>query len=411
MYVVGLDKSWWNTPFLSHKWMVRGPEDIEKLREAGVSRVAIDITRGIDVVETDTLPRELSASVPDKIIQESQAKLSVVTAPRSASLAPSSHPLLTAIAEAMPAARAARDEAFVILEGIFEGMKIGKPLDSPALKRAVSGLLTSILHRPEASLILTQLQRFEADLLAHAIDACVLSLVVGKQQELSEDQLEILGIGAMIHDIGKTRLPRNLLRKSNGYTPQAQRLLNEHPRLGASLLSHSKDLGVEVLRIIAEHHEHADGSGFPEGLTAAQLSPLSQIVSVINLYDGLVSGRNGQVAHLPTQALRRLYQMGQAGVLIGEQVAWTIRALGIYPIGAVVELNTGERGVVIATNPDETLKPMIQILSNPAGQPLGTPYLVDLLTPLAGEPERVITRPLEASAVHLNLAESLQKTL
>jgi len=213
----------------------------------------------------------------------------------------------------------------------------------------------------------------------------------------------------MLHDIGKTRLPRNLLRKSNGYGPQAQKLLNEHPRLGVSLLSHNKDIEAEILHIIAEHHEHADGSGTPEGLTVAKISPLSQIVSIVNLYDGLVSGQGGQAVHLPTQALRRLYKMGQGGVLVNEQVAWAIQALGVYPIGAVVELNTGERGVVIATNPDETLKPIVQVMCDPAGQPLAKPRLVDLCTPLEGEPVQAITRPLEAPAVHLTLAESLKE--
>jgi HD-GYP domain-containing protein (c-di-GMP phosphodiesterase class II) len=408
MYVVGLDKSWWQTPFLSHKWMVRGTNDIAKLRAAGVNAVDIDPTQGDDVEVTVPAVTESLAIASDEMAPAGRLEPSTSRETLPASSPAALQPFLADLTEEMPAARAARIEALAILEGIFEGMKIGKPIDSPAIKHAVSGLLVTILHRPEASFVLTQMQRFEADLLTHSIDVCVLSLVIGKQQSLPQEQLEILGVGAMLHDLGKTRLPRNLLRKSSGYSPQAQKLLNEHPRLGVSLLSHSKDLESEVLRIIVEHHEYADGSGFPEGRTAADLSPLSQLVSIVNLYDGFVSGYSGHVAHLPTQALRRLYKMGQTGQLLSEHVAWTIRTLGVYPMGAVVEFNTGERGLVVATKTDESLKPTVYVVCDAKGQLLTEPRLVNLLAPAADEPVRMITRPLEAKAVPFSLSDYLQ---
>ncbi|MGE0683004.1 MAG: HD-GYP domain-containing protein [Candidatus Binatia bacterium] len=408
MYVIGLDKSWWQTPFFSHKWTVRGPEDIAKLREAGVSAVDIDPTQGVDIeVAASSMMKSLAID-PEEREPADQPQSSTAAKTRPTSPPATLQPLITGISAAMPAARATRKEALAILEGIFDSVKINKSIDSPAVKYAVSSLLATILHRPEASLILTQLQRFEADLLTHSIDVCVVSLVIGKQQGLSEEQLETLGIGAMLHDIGKTRLPRNLLRKSSGYNLQAQKLLHEHPRLGVSLLFPNKEIGTEVLRIIAEHHEHADGSGFPEGCTAAELSPLSQIVSIVNLYDGFVSGHGGQIAHLPTQALRRLYKMGQTGELLSEQVAWAIRTLGVYPVGTVVELNTGERGIIVATKADESLKPTVYVVCNPQGQPLAEPRLVDLLTPAPDESVQLITRPLEAKAIPFSLTDYFQ---
>lgn len=405
MYVVGLDKSWWKTPFFSHQWTVRGPEDIATLRKAGVSAVDIDTTQGIDVEEpVSPAPTALPLAF-DEIVPKDQHELSTFTPPLPRTHPCTPPPILTAVTEAMPAARAARAKALAIVESIFEGVKIGKPIDSLALKHAVSELLAAILHRPEASLLLTQMQRFEADLSTHALDVCVLSLIIGQQQELSQERLETLGIGALLHDIGKTRLPRNLLRQAHSYNPQAQRLLNEHPRLGVSLVLPHKDLGADVLRIVSEHHERANGSGFPEGRTAAALSPLSQLVSIVNLYEHLVSGHDGHAAHLPTQALRRLYQMGQAGELLSEQVAWTIHALGVYPIGAVVELNTGERGIIVATKADEALKPIVYIVCDPTGLLLAEPRIVDLQAPAVDEPVRTITRPLEATAIPLSLAD------
>lgn len=408
MYVVGLDKSWWQTPFFSHKWTVQGPEDIAKLREAGVNEVDIDLTRGSGVEINASPVPEPRASAPEAIAPIDQPHPLTVAKSQPETALATPQPIITNISKALPTAQATRKEALAILEGIFDGVKISKPIDSPTVKHAVSILLATILHRPEASLVLTQMQRFDADLLTHSIDVCVLSLVVGKQQGLLEEQLETLGVGALLHDIGKTRLPRNLLRKSSGYNPQTQKLLHEHPRLGVSFLAANKELGPEVLRIIAEHHEQADGSGFPEGYTAEKLSPLSQIVAIVNLYDGFVSGHGGQIAYLPTQALRRLYKMGQTGELLSEQVAWAIRALGVYPVGAVVELNTGERGIIVSTKADESLKPTVYVVCDSKGRSLAEPRLVDLLTPASDEPVQLITRPLEAKAIPFTLTDYFQ---
>jgi hypothetical protein len=100
--------------------------------------------------------------------------------------------------------------------------------------------------------------------------------------------------------------------------------------------------------------------------------------------------------------------MGQTGELLSEQVAWAIRALGVYPIGAVVELNTGEQGVIVATKADESLKPTVYVVCDPKGQPLAEPRLVDLLTPAPDEPVQAITRPLEAKAIPFSLADYFQ---
>lgn len=406
MFVVGLDKSWWQTPFLSHKWTVQSDDDIKKLVELEVQEVVIDPTRGCDVEETPLPP---SAMVEETSVPTSEAP---PPSPQpTAALPPTPPSIVDAVVSAIPAATAAREEALAILKGIFEGVKIGKPINSPGLKRAVSGLLENLLHQPEAALILTRMHQFEGDLLVHAVDVCVLALLVGQQEELSPEQLEALGIGAMLHDLGKTRLPRNLLRRSNGYSPQAQKLLNEHPRLGVSLLNYNKEVPEEARRIVVEHHEYADGSGFPEGRTAARLSPLSQIVCIVNIYDDLVSGQSGKPAYLPTQALRTLYQMGREGKLAQEHVAWAIRTLGIYPIGAVVEFNTGERGIVVATNSAEAQKPAVLVVCDKGGQAFAAPRLVNLAAKAADEPVQAITRPLPSTAIPKSLAEYFQDTL
>ncbi len=404
MFVVGIDKSWWQTPFLSHKWTIQGPDDIRKLREVGVREVDIDLEHGCDVEEQaappeppPTLVEALAPFAPaDILVSPSQQVIrSSTTSPRT----------LSELTAAIPVVHAMRNEAIAVMAGIFEGVKIGKPIDSPVLKHAVSGVLDNILHHAEATLILTQMQRFENTLLTHAVDVCVLALLFGVQQELPTTQLEALGVGAMLHDIGKTRLPRHLLRKTSESNPQAQKLLREHPRLGLSVLANQKDLDQDVLRIVVEHHECADGSGFPLGHTAEKLSPLSQMVGLVNVYDELVSGQAGHAAHQPTQALRRLYQLGKSGVFVSDQIMAFIRALGVYPIGAVVALNTGEYGIVMATNSTESQKPTVLVVTDKNGRSYAHPRLVNLAEQASSEPATAITRPLEAITIPIRLAD------
>jgi HD-GYP domain-containing protein (c-di-GMP phosphodiesterase class II) len=409
MYVVGFEKSWWQTPFFHHKWLVEDPTDITQLREAGVQEVIIDPQRGNDV-ETMAPRSTVLVSPSSAMTREDASNLQASAAPTPAPPSTTVPSSLNGVAVDIPAARAARNEALAILQGIFEGVKIGKAVDTLVLKHAVAGILDSILARPQATLILSQMQHFDSSLLTHAVDVCVLSLLLGVEQELSPQHLETLGAGALLHDIGKTRLPRNLLRKSETYSPQAQKLLDQHPRLGLAVLTSNKDIDREVLRIVLEHHERADGSGFPGGLTTSAISPLSQIVGLVNVYDDLVSGYSGRSSHLPTQALRCLYQMGKDGVFANQQVHWFIRTLGVYPIGAGVELNTKERGLVVATDSAESQKPTVLIVVDQNGRLYPTPRLVNLSRQEEEEPATTIIRPLEATAIPVCLGDYFKES-
>jgi putative nucleotidyltransferase with HDIG domain len=248
------------------------------------------------------------------------------------------------------------------------------------------------------------MRRFDADLFAHAVDVCTLVLVIGGTQGYPLEHLEVLGTGALLHDVGKMRLPRNLLRQSRDYNDQERSLLRQHPLTGATLLAHAESIHEDVRRIVAEHHECADGSGYPAGRTSAQLFPLSQLVSIVNLYDTLVGGCDSQPPMSPMHALRQLYQLGKRGQYDPVWVERVIRALGIYPIGTVVELNTGEQGVVLTTHPTQALRPTVQLVEKGAVASQAASQLVDLSKPVKkSEPERTILRVLDPAAARVIL--------
>jgi HD-GYP domain-containing protein (c-di-GMP phosphodiesterase class II) len=137
----------------------------------------------------------------------------------------------------------------------------------------------------------------------------------------------------------------------------------------------------DVLRIVREHHERADGSGFPAGLSNDQISRLAQIVGIVNLYDGMVSRRGARPAMIPHDAVRQLFLAGERGHFEKSLVELMIRSIGVYPVGSLIMLNTGEQAVVVGVNPQQRLKPVIKVTTDPQGGSYTTPIEVDLATP------------------------------
>jgi HD-GYP domain-containing protein (c-di-GMP phosphodiesterase class II) len=189
-------------------------------------------------------------------------------------------------------------------------------------------------------------------------------------------------------------MPRNLIRKSEAYTESERQLLEQHPRLGATLLERSANIPELVRRMVAEHHERIDGSGYPFVLSGAQISLFSQVVAITDTYDSMLTGRN-QGALQPIEVLRQLYLQSNAGAFDRDLLERIIRCLGVYPAGSVVELNTGERGIVIAANRKDALRPILRIISSRNGLALSRGPIISLAEPDSGSVERRIVRALD----------------
>jgi HD-GYP domain-containing protein (c-di-GMP phosphodiesterase class II) len=378
MFVVELDRPWPEHPRLRLRSLIEYQKDIDFLVDLGVLRVIIDPTLGKDV--------------PKEQHQHEQ------------------HKETRSLTEELMIARTVRNEALTALQGIFEGVKTSVPIDSTTVKKTVHSLMDTILHRHDSLVSLIHMQQFNANMFAHAVNVCAFALVLGKFQGYEKPRLEQLGAGAMLHDVGELRLPRNLLCKAETYTDQERRLFHQHPRLGVAIMSKSDDMHEESLRIILEHHERIDGSGYPFGLKGLEVSPLSEIVSIVDIYDGMLSDRQGRPPLTPARAIKEIYQQGLKGHFDQRWVERLIRCLGIYPVGSLVELSTGELAVVTEANPVDTLRPSVQIIWDSSKQPYPAPKVVNLAAPKMHEPERNILRALDPAKENLSIAAYLEKS-
>ncbi len=370
MFVIGVDRAWLETPFLRHRFLIKSEEDITRMRESGIREVTIDPTLGL---ATDT-----PSSEPD---------------PEAGQDSP---PGVTA--QSLEAARLVRDQTQQALRRLFDGAKTGAPMNLAEVGTAVEGLVSQLTTDRTAIMLQTQLSqagRTDRDPCAHALDVSVLSLAVGRLHGLPMPTLKQLGMGALVHDVGELQIAAELFAKTTPFTEEDRRIIETHPQAGVALLREIADLPDTVRRIVAEHHERLDGSGYPMKLRNPDISVPGQIVGLIERYDAMVSPRGARPALPIRQAVRRLYQRERRHRFDRTLIDRLIQCVGVYPLGTAVELNTGERGIVIAVNPDARLKPTVKVVTDPAGQRYPTPRIIDLAALAPTAPPRSITQVIE----------------
>ncbi len=386
MYLAGLDLSWLKSPFWIHRGSVKSHAVIFKLKQSGVREVTIDPEQGLDVEESSSemnvcadLEKGASFQVTDmaELPRENRGEWELDEA----------GPVLektfdlAAFEEELRLAQEVRSKAISAIKQVFEGIKTGVVLDVGPLRDVTETLLDCLKAREGNMLVDAQLQRmiqFDASLFSHAVDVCVLALVVGHRSQMTELQLQDLAIGALLHDVGQLRLPRNLLSKRGDFSKEEHNLYLTHPKLGSSILSKAENMSEVSRRIVLEHHERVNGLGYPWGRKGTTISTLAQLVGLVDQYDALVSKRGGRSPTPPALVVRRLYQLGIDGEFSMEWVVKLIQCLGLYPVGSLVELSTGARGWVVSGNQADQMLPTIKLVWSHTREKLATPCVVDL---------------------------------
>jgi putative nucleotidyltransferase with HDIG domain len=421
MFIVGMDQPWYRTPFLLHKRLIRHQHDIDLLRQHGIREVMIDPGQGHDVEPGrpgDTAPpAHTQEAIADPQANHPMTPTSPEKAPQTHNREPFSASQSSFTQECTPLSSHAQDqaaaaqetyrEATCSMERVFEALEKGLVPQTEALRAVVANVLSRVFENRTSMLSLLSLQkmkRFDRTLASHALDVCTLSLIVAHDYGVAEEDLEALGAGALLHDIGYVRLPRNLYRKSHELTEEERAMMQQHPALGLAILREAQEDRDAVVRIVSEHHECINGTGFPHKLRGEAFSVLAQLVSLVDVYDGLVSRRGGHPAMLPHDAIRHLFHLGDTGLYAKDMIQTMIGSLGVYPIGSLVQLNTREQAVVVAMNPTQRLKPVVKVITGPQGESYLPPVRVDLGAPVKGKKTQIITKVLDPLHERVNVA-------
>ena len=276
-------------------------------------------------------------------------------------------------------AKAAEDvytASFDTVMTLYEDFSKGSSVDTKSSKVYVNDVIDSVTNNAHAFISLVKLRQYDDYSYSHSLNVAALAVSFGKYLNFDEEYLQILGMAGLYHDIGKVRVPHTVLNKPGRLTDKEFEIMKRHSEYGHDMLVKVNDIHSYVLRAAYEHHEHYGGKGYPRALSRSEINKTALVISLADVYDALTSERVYKKAMAQYKALCIMFDMRQTNFhpLLIEKF---IKFLGIYPVGTLVRLRIGLRGVVIKQNPAFLLNPLLKILADNKGR-LAHPYYLDL---------------------------------
>lgn len=259
-------------------------------------------------------------------------------------------------------------------------------------REVVAEMVDTLLAEKDVLLHLMAAKSGDEGSYYHALNVTMLSLMLGREAGLSAAEMRALGMGALLHDMGKERVPSQILLKKTAWTAAERTFYQQHVVYGLEMAAKLPDLPLGALEVIAQHHEMLDGSGFPGKLTANRIGRMGRIVAIANSYDDYCNRLNPAEAMTPAEALSRMFRR-EREKFDAELLQHFIRCLGVYPPGSIVQLNNDAIGLVVNVNPGQLLHPTL-LLYEPS-----VPKEEALMLDLLDEPDLVVARTLQPSGL------------
>jgi len=408
LYVSRLDRPWVESPFLFQGFVIENEEELTQLKHLCKS-VYIEVTaaeaeellansRSMPAVQPN--PRDKRKETPvvlHELSQHLEARLHLI---------PPKDP--TPLKAELSAAKKVYGEARQTVSKIFERLKVGGGLDVHLMESVVDSMVDSIFRNREAMGWLARMKVKDDYLYSHSLAASVWALAFGRHLGLDKETLRSLGMGAMLLDIGKTQLPTALLQKSAKPTPEEWITLQSHVELGLAMVEKDPRADATMITMIRTHHERSDGSGYPNKLSKDAIPLAGSIAGIVDCYDAMTSDRVYAKGKSTYDAVRELKKLGKTWFQ-PQLVELFIQAVGVFPTGTLVELNSGEVAVVIAQNRFRRLRPEVMLILDPHKKIRGEFTLLDLQLHArdndAGNPALWITQGLEPGAYGVDPTE------
>ncbi len=410
MYVRELDRPWRETPFSFQGFEIRTHDELESLKHH-CRHVYIDTALGDDirsypltgVVHVGTGRVKAKEEEGKKLLVDVLGKTSAVQHRQ-----PRYQDQVTLEQELGPAQEVDL-KARVMISDMMEDARLGKSLDSPEVKYVVTDLTKSILRNPDALVCLTHLKNKDDYTALHCLRVSILALAFGRHLGLENEALNIVGIGGLLADIGKSKIPSQILNKPGSLTVQEYELVRNHVPRGVEILENTKGIPAEAIKTAQYHHEWYDGSGYMKGLKGDVIGLQGLMGGIIDWYDAVTSERPYRSAISPTKALTKMYRRRNRN-FHPTLVEKFVECMGIYPIGSVVEFHTREVGVVLTGDRARRLSPKVAVVLDSEKQPyLSRTKLMELGAQSDDTPSKrlEIKRVLPAGAYGINPTDYL----
>jgi len=380
------------------------PREIDALRREGVAAILIDASQGLDYLEPDPesqtdpdsdtgLDVQAAESGPDAALLEedveaaptSQAAATGEAAIEDASdacaetghaseaaqdTADPGEPAASGAAGALPHPRRSLEAELAAAKRIceagkeqmrelFNDARLGRAVSPRAVAPLVHEISTSVSRHPDALISVARLKRHDDYTYLHSVAVCALMIALARRLGRAEDDIREAGVCGLLHDIGKAAMPLEVLNKPGALSDDEFRIMKSHPQAGFEMLREGGATSASALEIALHHHEKFDGSGYPHGQSGDRIELLSRMGAVCDVYDAISSNRPYKKAWSPAESIRRM--AAWKGHFDPAVFNAFVRSVGIYPVGALVRLQSDHLAVVLEQDENSLLTPKVRV--------------------------------------------------
>lgn len=335
MYVAALDRPWLETPFAMQGFLVKDQEDIDF------------VAKHAAFVYVDPQKRSKVKAQPRKTVRrtykdQSSLKREIETAQVD----------LTSASEA--------------IKKVFTQLKQGGDVDVGAVATAINPLIDSVLRNSEALASLVRMKSKGDYLYNHSLTMAVWAAIFGRQLGFDRDRLKNLALGAALIDTGMASVADEIVLETGSLSASQTKEVRKHVKKGLDILRKSGQLSPDVLEMVATHHERYDGSGYPRGIKGMDIPVFGRIAGLVDSYDAMITERPHAKPRSSFEAMQEIADLKDQHFQ-GELVEQFMQAIGLFPTGSVVELNSGEIGVVVQQNATRRLRPKVILVLDDQG--------------------------------------------
>lgn len=408
MYICGVDRSWLDTPFLRHRFLIRSTAELTKLQQCGIQIITIDTERGLDdTSNTETEPQETAPATPPPKATHVTSQTSIPPEVERIQHLPQEMQGKSLGGE-LTSIQHTRQFMLEDVKDILETLSKTGGFAMEQVNGVTQSIMADTLNHEEAYIALICTREFSPAMYDHALAVSTLSVLLGRAVGLEESICQDLAIAGLLHDAGLAKIPQTLHRPLKELSDSELKVYQAHPQRGVNLLIQQSALSERIQTWIREHHVALDGSGYPADIDPATIQPASRILRLVDEYDELLSGHQSGKSQTVRSALQNLYQQGKKSVLDSELVGKFINLIGIYPTYSFVELSTGERGIVMANSRDNLLHPTILLIQDAAHQPLAEPIPFNFSVLGTGNPGPEIVKILPPEEIGMKIETALE---
>lgn len=404
MYLCGIDRSWLDTPFLRHRFLIGSPADLAKIQQCGIQEITIDTERGLDAIVgiESQQGQETASTLENK--PTTTASSASQDAQRIQQL-PNTVQGISLMGE-LDSVTQFRERMLEHVQEIFSSFNQYGTLNVDQIKEVVQSIVCETLEHEEAYLALIRTRDFSPALHEHVLNVSALATLLGRAAGVEETALINLGTAGLLHDIGLLSTPQLFNRPLNQLSELEQELYQTHPKRGLDMLAKESHFAPEVLSLIESHHVKPDGSGYPSHIPPTHLDLSSHILQIVDEYEDFLAGQQTGESLSVRSALQALYMKARQEFTDNTLVRTFISLIGIYPIYSLVELSTGERAIVTGRS-HQPHHPTLLLIQDANHQTLAEPIPFNFSGISEKGPCPEITKILQPEQVGIQLDAAL----